>query len=100
HHPPLLLIIAMSVSALLGVLPYWPGLNPNGNIVGVDTPTYVNWTNQMLTKSFPQAVSYAFSQADSGFRPLLLIIFYSIASLGLCLLRTLVFSALVFAALI
>ncbi|PYX59900.1 MAG: hypothetical protein DMG73_07610 [Acidobacteria bacterium] len=95
HHPRLLLIIAMSVSALLGVLPYWPGLNPNGNIVGVDTPTYVNWTNQMLTKSFPQAVSYAFSQADSGFRPLLLIIFYSIASLGLGSQRTVEFSPIV-----
>src|SRR5205807_5463798 len=95
HHPRLLLIMAMSVSALLGVLPYWPGLNPNGNIVGVDTPTYINWTSQMLMKPFPQAISYAFSQADRGFRPLLLIIFYSIASLGLGPQRTVEFSPMV-----
>src|SRR6266704_4943243 len=95
HHPRLLLIIAMAVAALLGVLPYWSGLNPNGDIVGVDTPAYINWTSQMLMKPFPQAISYAFSQADSGFRPLLLIIFYSIASLGLGPIRTVEFSPII-----
>jgi len=82
QHPRLLLIIAMAVAALLGVLPYWPGLNPGGSIVGTDTSSYINWTTQMLVRPFPQAISYAFSQGDSGFRPLPLIIFYSIASLG------------------
>jgi len=85
----------MAVAALLGVLPYWSGLNPNGDIVGVDTPAYINWTSQMLMKPFPQAISYAFSQADSGFRPLLLIIFYSIASLGLGPIRTVEFSPII-----
>src|SRR5438477_939886 len=82
HHPRLLLIIAMTAAALLGLLPYSPGLNPNGNIVGTDTPVYIEWTRQMLARPFPQAISYAFSGADSGFRPVPLILFYLIASLG------------------
>src|SRR5438445_9023823 len=82
HHPGLLLIVAMTVAVLLGLFPYWPGLNPEGNIVGTDTPLYIEWTRQMLARSFPQAISYAFSGADSGFRPVPLILFYLIASLG------------------
>ena len=95
HHPQLLLIIAMAIAGLLGALPYWPGLNPTGNIVGVDTPAYINWTSQMLARPFPQAISYAFSQADSGFRPLPLIIFYSIASLGINPQLTVEFSPII-----
>src|SRR2546427_5099726 len=82
HHPRLLLIVAMTAAALLGLLPYWPGLNPDGNIVGTDTPVYIEWTRQMLARPLPQAISYAFSEADRGFRPLPLILLYSIASLG------------------
>jgi len=82
HHPGLLLIVAMTATVLLGVFPYWPGLNPNGSIVGTDTPVYIEWTRQMLARPFPQAISYAFSGADSGFRPVPLILFYLIASLG------------------
>src|SRR5437899_1172319 len=74
HHPRLLLILAMTAAVLLGLFPYWPGLNPNGNIVGTDTPLYIEWTRQMLARPFPQALSYAFSGADSGFRPVPLIL--------------------------
>ena len=81
-HPGLLLIVAMTAAVLLGLFPYWPGLNPDGNIVGTDTPLYIEWTRQMLARPFPQAISYAFSGADSGFRPVPLILFYLIASLG------------------
>ncbi len=95
RHPRFLLIIAMAVAALLGALPYWPGLNPSGTIVGTDTSSYINWTSQMLVRPFPQAISYAFSQADSGFRPLPLIIFYSIASLGVGPQLTVEFSPII-----
>lgn len=81
-HPRLLLIIAMVAAGLLGYIPYRPDLNPNGNLVGVDTPVYVYWTKEMLSRPPLQAVSFAFGGADQGFRPLLLIIFYSIASAG------------------
>ena len=100
QHPRLLLIIAMAVAALLGVLPYWPGLNPNGNVVGVDTPAYINWTTQMLARPFPGAISYAFTQADSGFRPLPLILFYLIASLGISPQQTVEFSPIILGPLI
>src|SRR2546425_12572540 len=82
HYPRLLLILAMTATVLLGLFPYWPGLTPDGNIVGTDTPLYIEWTRQMLARPFPQAISYAFSGADSGFRPVPLILFYLIASLG------------------
>ena len=95
QHPRLLLIMAMAVAALLGALPYWPGLNPSGSIVGTDTSSYINWTSQMLARPFPQAISYAFSQADSGLRPLPLIIFYSIASLGVSPQLTVEFSPII-----
>ena len=100
RHPRVLLIMAMAMGMLLGVLPYWPGLNPNGNVVGLDTPAYINWITQMLARPFPQAISYAFSQADSGFRPLPLILFYSIASLGISAQQTVEFSPLVLGPLI
>src|SRR5947208_11705417 len=32
HHARLLLIVAMTAAELLGLVAYWPGLNPNGNI--------------------------------------------------------------------
>ena len=99
-HPRVLLIIAMAVGVLLGVLPYWPGLNPNGNVVGVDTPAYINWTTQMLARPFPGAISYAFTQADSGFRPLPLILFYLIASLGISPQQTVEFSPIILGPLI
>src|SRR5207249_4060379 len=47
RHPGLLLVIAMTVAGLLACFPYLPSLNPNGNIVGTDTPTYIDWTRQM-----------------------------------------------------
>jgi hypothetical protein len=95
-HPRVLVIIAMAVGVLLGVFPYWPGLNPNGNAIGIDSPAYINWTTQMLARPFPQAISYAFSQADSGFRPLPLILFYSISSLGISAQQTVEFSPILF----
>ena len=82
RYPGLLLVIAMTMAGLLACFAYLPGLNPNGNPVGTDTLTYIGWTKQMLARPFPQAISYAFSGADSGFRPLPLILFYSISSLG------------------
>ena len=96
RYPGLLLVIAMTIAGLVACFPYLPGLNPNGNIVGTDTPTYINWTRQMLTRPFPQAISYAFSEADRGFRPLPLILFYSIASLGVRPDQVVEFSPLIF----
>ena len=95
RYPGLLLVLAMTVAGLLACVAYLPGLNPNGNPVGLDTPTYIDWTRQMLARPFPQAISYAFSGADQGFRPLPLILFYSIASLGVTPEQTVEFSPLI-----
>src|SRR5437879_5428092 len=80
--PRLLLIISLAASILLAFVPYRPDLNPNGILVGVDSPTYVTWIRLMLSKPVPQALQYSFVEGLDGSRPLLLIILYMVASLG------------------
>src|SRR5438309_6253295 len=80
--PRLLLIISLAVSILLAFVPYRPDLNPNGTLVGIDSPTYITWISLMLSKPIPQALQYSFVEGLDGSRPLLLIILYTVASLG------------------
>ena len=80
--PRLLLIVSLAASILLAFVPYRPDLNPNGTLVGVDSPTYVTWISLMLSKPIPQALQYSFVEGLDGSRPLLLIILYTVASLG------------------
>src|SRR5437879_235355 len=80
--PRLLLIISLAASILLAFVPYRPDLNPNGTLVGIDSPTYVTWISQMLARPVPQALQYSFVEGLDGSRPLLLIILYTVASLG------------------
>src|SRR5437588_1422319 len=82
-YPRLLLIISLAASILLAFVPYRPDLNPNGTLVGVDSPTYVTWISLMLSKPIPQALQYSFVEGLDGSRPLLLIILYTVASLGI-----------------
>src|SRR2546425_6987344 len=81
-HPRLLLAISLAASVLLALVPYRPDLNPAGNLVGIDSPLYVTWINQMLARPVPQALQYSFVEGLDGSRPLLLVILYAIASLG------------------
>ena len=80
--PRLLLIISIATSILLAFVPYRPDLNPAGTLVGVDSPIYVTWISQMLARPVPQALQYSFVGGLDGSRPLLLIILYIVASLG------------------
>jgi len=81
-HPRLLLAISLAVSLLLAIVPYRSDLNPTGSLIGIDSPLYVTWINQMLSRPFPQALQYSFVEGLDGSRPLLLVILYTIASLG------------------
>ena len=81
-YPRLLLIMSLASSVLLAFVPYRPDLNPNGILVGVDSPTYVTWISQMLARPVPQALQYSFVEGLDGSRPLLLVVLYMIASLG------------------
>jgi len=81
-HPRLLLTISVAASVLLAFVPYRPDLNPNGILVGVDSPTYVTWINQMLARPVPQALQYSFVEGLDGSRPLLLVLLYVVASIG------------------
>jgi len=81
--PRLMLAISLVVSSLLAFVPYRPDLNPNGVLVGIDSPTYVTWINQMLQRPLLQALQYSFVEGLDGSRPLLLIPLYLAASAGI-----------------
>src|SRR3989442_8424191 len=82
-HPRLMLAVSLVVSSLLAFVPYRPDLNPSGTLVGIDSPTYVTWINQMLQRPLLQALQYSFVEGLDGFRPLLLIPLYLVASTGI-----------------
>jgi hypothetical protein len=81
--PRLMLAISLVVSSLLAFVPYRPDLNPNGTLVGIDSPIYVNWISQMTSKPLVQALQYSFVEGLDGSRPLLLIPLYLVASAGI-----------------
>src|SRR5216683_7196558 len=81
-HPRVLLGISLAASFLVAFIPYRPDMNPTGTLVGIDSPLYVTWINQMLARPVPQALHYSFVEGLDGSRPLLLVLLYAIASLG------------------
>src|SRR6266704_5291655 len=82
-HPRLMLAVSLVLSSLLAFVPYRPDLNPNGTLVGIDSPTYVGWINQMTVRPPLHALQYSFVEGLDGSRPLLLIPLYLVASLGI-----------------
>jgi hypothetical protein len=78
-----MLAMSLVVSSLLAFVPYRPDLNPSGTLVGIDSPTYVNWINQMVQRPLPQALQYSFVEGLDGSRPLLLTLLYLLASTGI-----------------
>src|SRR5438093_173824 len=81
-YPMWMLTVSMVVSILLVFIPYRPDLNPTGSLVGIDSPLYVGWINQMLSRTLPQALQYSFVEGLEGSRPLLLIPLYLVALAG------------------
>jgi hypothetical protein len=81
--PRLMLAISLVVSSLLAFVPSRPDINPSGALVGIDSPTYVTWINQMLERPLLQALQYSFVEGLDGSRPLLLIPLYLLASTGI-----------------
>ena len=81
--PKLMLAVSLVAGSLLAFVPYRSDLNPNGTLVGIDSPTYVGWISQMLQRPLPQALQYSFVEGLDGSRPLLLIPLYLVASAGI-----------------
>ena len=77
-----MLTVSIVVSVLLVFVPYRPDLNPTGDLVGVDSPTYVGWLGQMLALPLPGALRYSFVGGLDGSRPLLLVLLYLVGSAG------------------
>src|SRR3989475_2471438 len=81
QHPIAVLGIGMVSACALAYTPYRSDINPGGTPVGVDTPLYIQWVNQMLQRPIFDALGYAFSKASNGSRPLSLIFPYAMSSL-------------------
>jgi len=72
----------LSTSAF-GLTPYRPDLNPQGNLVGVDTTNYSTLVGNMLAKSATDAVHYSFvDPIFNGSRPFALLFLYVISTLS------------------
>jgi hypothetical protein len=98
--PRLLLIISLAASVLLAFVPYRPDLNPNRILVGVDSPLYVTWINQMISRPAPKALLYSFVEGLDGSRPLLLVVLYMVASLGVSPLQVIEYLPMILAPLL
>src|SRR3989475_10807345 len=98
--PRLLLVISLASSVLLAFVPYRPDLNPNGVLVGVDSPTYVRWIIQMLARPVTQALQYSFVEGLDGSRPLLLVVLYMVSSLGVSPLQVIEYLPMILAPLL
>src|SRR2546427_6899284 len=98
--PRLLLVISLASSVLLAFVPYRPDLNPNGILVGVDSPTYVRWIIQMMARPVTQALQYSFVEGLDGSRPLLLVVLYMVSSLGVSPLQVIEYLPMILAPLL
>ena len=81
QRPILVLGIGIASACALAYTPYRSDINPLGTPVGVDTPLYIQWVNQMLQRPVFDGLAYAFTEASSGSRPLSLIFPYVVSSL-------------------
>ena len=74
--PRLILILILSFSVLLPVIPQLPTINPDNRYVGVDTFWYVNWTGSFENNDPLELLNNAFNQQSHGDRPLSLFIIF------------------------
>jgi hypothetical protein len=69
------------LSIILPIIPYLPSINPDFKPVSVDIRYYSIWLGNMLTADCWSAIEYAF-YGESGYRPLYLLMLYTLAKLG------------------
>lgn len=81
--PKITLAIGLVISTLLPLIPYRPDLNPSASLVGVDSPIYLSWLEQMTALPLPQAIHFSFVSGLEGSRPLLLLFLYFVSSVGI-----------------
>jgi hypothetical protein len=75
-YPRLILILILSFSVLLPIIPQLPTINPDNRYVGVDTFWYVNWTGSFENNDPLELLNNAFNQQSHGDRPLSLFIIF------------------------
>ena len=74
--PRLILILILSFSVLLPIIPQLPTINPDNRYVGVDTFWYVNWTGSFENNDPLELLNNAFNEQSHGDRPLSLFIIF------------------------
>lgn len=80
--PKITLAIGLVISTLLPLIPYRPDLNPSASLVGVDSPLYLGWLQQMTALPLSQAIHFSLVSGLDGSRPLLLLLLYFVSSIG------------------
>jgi len=80
--PKIMLAIGVVVSTLLPLVPNRPDFNQSGSLIGVDSPLYLSWLQQMIALPLPQAIHFSFVSGLDGSRPLLLLLLYLVSSTG------------------
>jgi hypothetical protein len=76
----LYLLPLLALSACLAVIPYQPAMNEDNRLVGVDTPLYAAWINDMVKSAedgLGEFLKHLFSeQSANGDRPLTLFLMF------------------------
>lgn len=76
------IIIFITLSVIMVVIPHLPAVNKDNRDVGVDTHYYVDWINTLTqSDNFTEFFRQAFSIIQQGDRPLTLILLYAIVKI-------------------
>ena len=79
--PRLILILILSFSVLVPIIPQLPTINPENRYVGVDTFWYVNWTSYFENNDSLELLNNAFNVQSHGDRPLSLFIIFIVSKI-------------------
>jgi hypothetical protein len=77
------LSLFMLLSITLALIPTLPTINKDNQQIGVDTGSYVNWVDKLLTHSndFQEFIEQAFIIQSAGDRPIVLIFLFTIVTI-------------------
>ena len=77
----LFLCFFILLSILLAVFPHQSFINNENELVGVDTPYYVNWLNYVMVEDQSEFIHRVFVVPNSGDRPISLLLFSVVFSI-------------------
>jgi len=72
------LIFFMLISVILVLIPHYPTVNSENELVGADSADYLRWINNLRSSDDNQFLNQVFVIQSSGDRPISLLLFFSI----------------------